>query len=63
MPAPGTIVGLTEHIRAFDDAGRSYWASGPALILSYDEYDVVFLMFGQVLYSDANNHVWDCLEV
>lgn len=63
MPTPGMIVDIAEYTRAFDEAGVSYWATGPALILAYDEYDVTFLMYGQVLYSDANNHVWDCLEV
>ena len=63
MPAPGTIVNITEYVRAFDDRNVSYWIAGPALVLGINEYDVTLFVDDLILYTSSNSHVFDHLEV
>lgn len=63
MPAPGTIVDISEFIRAYDERNVSYWINGPVLILEANEYDVTLLVDDLVLYTSSNSHVFDQLEV
>ena len=48
---PGKILNLEVPIKAYDDIQRSYWVTGPILVLETNEYDLTFLTNDVVLYT------------